>query len=692
MVVLPARVKQQRYDGHGGRWDYSRVPQTFSPLRSWLGLMKRKGRQMDSEHEEYVDLLITRNAALEEAVSLRLSTAQCAQPSWSTQCPVFPKLQGLNELKTIRAFDEAVDKLSECQRGIREKQAWVMLMSLIIEFPLESETRSNSRIKAADDTYVGVWINGAEGAIVNWLLTKGAVPYVDLIASNLHWQLELLWAYPLSSLDGHVGTVESAVRALRVPPIAFNAASKDREDDDELWYDRALKRKLIFSNLPPLPPGSPITSEEFSRPIPSWPFGSHANDCWMSKPPSVWMYKSVEAPRGRAGETYRPPTPPLVDDRMEVDCETADASSIRPPTALRSYDGNELQGSLPTTSFQSSISRPASRSSSVVSLGEELSNEEIQVDQMPDLFAPGMDVEMASSSRAGIKVEPEIERPRSPFRDVQGHSVTRYVRLRGMGFSSSMGDLRWRFVDLNRRGATLQVRGIYRVNLPSFDVDYLLEMEDDEDAGQGGAQRRYRRSEGIELRCSVEIRLRWTSMSGPSIAAPPQEMSDLGRRREDRKAHAPNASRQGLLNALAHHPPRPLHLKGQHTRDLRNGESPIEDGERGDLETKCPAVHLGLYQRQLQVGEPVDLLQRLDVRLEERVSEITRPPAKKRKHNRAGKRKAWMARMEERQEPALEVFNKLEEWEVNLPFVWRDKDVDWFIDMEEGDPDPFVDE
>ncbi|KAF8211791.1 hypothetical protein K438DRAFT_1958866 [Mycena galopus ATCC 62051] len=151
----------------------------------------------------------------------------------------------------------------------------------------------------------------------------------------------------------------------------------DQEDDNELC---------------------PIAGEEFGRPVPSWPFGLRTNDRWMSKLPSVWMYKSAEAPRGRAGEMYWHPTPPLVDDQMEVDRETADALSFRPPTACRSYDGNELRGSLPATLFQSSISRPASRSSSVVSLGEELSNKEIQVDQMPDLFAPGMDVEMASSS------------------------------------------------------------------------------------------------------------------------------------------------------------------------------------------------------------------------------------------------------------------------------------------------------
>ncbi|KAF8137854.1 hypothetical protein K438DRAFT_1996639 [Mycena galopus ATCC 62051] len=207
-------------------------------------------------------------------------------------------------------------------------------MSLLVEFPLESETRYGQEIKTADNSYLGVWINGSGGEMVNWLLTKGAVPCflvsapphgvllklpqlgftegtdvealispsyvydqlarnqeltftaeerdeliadsherrdVDLVAANLHWQLQLPWAYPLFSRDGQVVSVDSAIHALRVPSIASNAVSKgvwevyaedslkydepdlgpvmrlkpkkgkgrtDREDGGELWYDR----------------------------------------------------------------------------------------------------------------------------------------------------------------------------------------------------------------------------------------------------------------------------------------------------------------------------------------------------------------------------------------------------------------------------------------------------------------------
>ncbi|KAF8137855.1 hypothetical protein K438DRAFT_1996640 [Mycena galopus ATCC 62051] len=89
----------------------------------------------------------------------------------------------------------------------------------------------------------------------------------------------------------------------------------------------------------------------------------------------------------------------------------------------------------------------------------------------------------------------------------------------------------------------------------------------------------------------------------------------------------------------------------------------------------------------LSSEEQLGLLRCLDVRLGERVSNIAAGKVKKRKHNRAGKRKAWIARMEELRELVPEVFDELEEWESALLFVWADNDIDWFIDMDEGDPE-----
>ncbi|KAF8177168.1 hypothetical protein K438DRAFT_1978810 [Mycena galopus ATCC 62051] len=505
--------------------------------------MKREGRHSETEHEftppytvwndqageinqEYLDLLITRNTALEEAMSLRIPTAQRAQPPLHVQWPVFSKLQILNDLKVVNSFNQAVDKLGE------------------LEFPLE------------------MWINGAEDKAVNWMLTQGGVLFssetnieilsspsyvydqvvssqglaptpeetnplpaelttcrdVDKVAANLHWQLELPWAYPLHSSDGSLETVEQAIRALHVPPVASNAVSKGiwevyaeetleydepdlgpvmrlrpkkgkgktaQGDDDEMWYDRQLKRKLIFSNLPPLPAGSVNPDEEFGRPVLSWPFGARANDKWLGRPLPIWMYKSQEANRGRVGEEYRSPPPPH-DEPMEIDIERAESQQLRTNSVSCATTAKPRREPTPPLDTIPRLGSPVMSDSSMVSLGKELPSKEIGDVAMPDLFVPGVEIEMASMELArqrGVEADAtEFGMLPSPYRDSEGRVATRFLWLRGMGFSSSIGDLRWWVTDLERRESALRIEGIYRVNLPSYDIDYLVETGGVEDA------------------------------------------------------------------------------------------------------------------------------------------------------------------------------------------------------------------
>ncbi|KAF8179815.1 hypothetical protein K438DRAFT_1768837 [Mycena galopus ATCC 62051] len=237
---------------------------------------------------------------------------------------------------------------------------------------------------------------------------------VDKVAANLHWQLELPWAYPLYSSDGSLETAEQAIRALHVPPVASNVVSKGiwevyaketleydepdlgpvmhlrpkkgkgktaQGDDDEMWYDRQLKRKLIFSDLSPLPAGSVIPDEEFGRPVLSWPFGARANDKWLGRPPSIWMYKSQETNRGHVGEEYHSPTPPH-DEPMEIDIERAESQQLHTNSVLCATTAKPRLGS------------PVMSDSSMVSLGDELPSKEIGDVAMPDLFVPRVEVEM----------------------------------------------------------------------------------------------------------------------------------------------------------------------------------------------------------------------------------------------------------------------------------------------------------
>jgi hypothetical protein len=104
-----------------------------------------------------------------------------------------------------------------------------------------------------------------------------------------------------------------------------NARGKgDTTEDEEIWYNRKLKRKLIFSDLPALPRVLKHVDDEFGRPVPGWYFGE-----WVNDKPSVWMYKREKASRSRVGERYSPPTPWMLSLSPEI------------PTALRKASPGE---------------------------------------------------------------------------------------------------------------------------------------------------------------------------------------------------------------------------------------------------------------------------------------------------------------------------------------------------------------
>lgn len=69
----------------------------------------------------------------------------------------------------------------------------------------------------------------------------------------------------------------------------------DTEGDKEIWYDREMKRKLIFSDLPAPPRILEQLDDEFGRPAPGWAFGSRSNENWLGAVPSVWMYRREKA-------------------------------------------------------------------------------------------------------------------------------------------------------------------------------------------------------------------------------------------------------------------------------------------------------------------------------------------------------------------------------------------------------------
>jgi hypothetical protein len=88
---------------------------------------------------------------------------------------------------------------------------------------------------------------------------------------------------------------EPEVRPLMCSRGKRTRGKGDTEGDEELWYDRKLKRKLIFSDLPALPWILEHVDEEFGRLVPGWAFGGQQHLKWVNDAPSVWMYRREKA-------------------------------------------------------------------------------------------------------------------------------------------------------------------------------------------------------------------------------------------------------------------------------------------------------------------------------------------------------------------------------------------------------------
>ncbi|KAJ7787460.1 hypothetical protein B0H14DRAFT_3505402 [Mycena olivaceomarginata] len=550
------------------------------------------------------------------------------------------------------------------------------------ESPHQSEQRYPGGVNPADDTMVGVWINGKDSDLVSWFLVEAYVPCfficelprslqgsrtrssflegtnldalldnefhrlasaqgmnftktetfspflvnlrpdrdLDRVAASLHWQLDVPWACPLQETDN----ADDAFHRLEIPPISGDAVSKgswtiyaqdeleedepdvgplmrsrgskakgkgNLEGDEEMWYDRKLKRKLVFSDLPALPRVLDHVDDEFGRPVPSWTFGGRKHTNWVNDAPSVWMYRREKASRSRVGERYSPPTPRMLSPSSETPIVVAPASNA--PTSESAAE--RMPAEAPAREFSPS-------NDSVVSLGPE---EDVI---MTDVGVPGPPERMEAG-------------------EIPVVNESTYVLIHGYSFSFGLGDLRL-WLRLPSTGVpTDSIAGIFRLLQSNYRVDYFF-----------------------------EDRLR--------MPAARSELQD-GSLSDD-----PRAPRH-------HSPLKELEDEALRSLGYPNGDHEVRllhDAKTDDSHRNVPSVHRitgAVHHRDMRTRMAVPLLlDGMNVGLKERVSTIA-TSKRRRAHNRPLKRLERLLRMEE------EIRRKWEE------FRWTDAEIDWIIDQEE---------
>ncbi|RDB18867.1 hypothetical protein Hypma_014482 [Hypsizygus marmoreus] len=193
--VYHSDITQRRYDGHLGRFDFCVSPQSLATDRLWRGFVLRpaSGFQKLDECPEYELIHRVWDKA---STSGRLFPSFIAKLSnravqlgtdplvfsdipmdrfnlWKDR-PVAPNAEDIQALSAIQRFDEAVDKVVEIQRRLRDTAAWlVMAKMMTTEVSISSEALRKRPIPLANEDYIGTWVNGANLEDVTWLLYHG---------------------------------------------------------------------------------------------------------------------------------------------------------------------------------------------------------------------------------------------------------------------------------------------------------------------------------------------------------------------------------------------------------------------------------------------------------------------------------------------------------------------------------------
>ena len=229
----------RRYDGHMGPFDPTRNPQLYFPDKEWRPLIitPAAGQPRDSPeyesvtncwksdghpafdtgtvHGSYIDRLIRKNQEVEKRMdalykvySDRYSMEPSHRSLWNPSTrPLAPTSEYLDTLRHIKRFPTAVDWITEAQRGIKDKRAFVDYVSRLQASPLWTPD-PNVPVEMADDRYLGVWLNGMEERLARWYLKENIPCFV---VREITFPERAQFAAPETLIDFAAGTHASAI-------------------------------------------------------------------------------------------------------------------------------------------------------------------------------------------------------------------------------------------------------------------------------------------------------------------------------------------------------------------------------------------------------------------------------------------------------------------------------------------------
>ncbi|KAF7422736.1 hypothetical protein PC9H_010893 [Pleurotus ostreatus] len=182
---------KRRYDGHLGPLDPTYHPQHYQPRRPYLPFIRRHSHLNPSSlfpefvslfdnseawsplagsvtgegriTESYVKRLKKRNTSLLQDAKLlrdglRESYSERDRLLWQNH-PLYPSNMHIEALLDIVSFEEALDTVTEMQRGIKMREAWINYVRLKNLAPWDPADLAYAFAVEGNEQYMGIWMS-----------------------------------------------------------------------------------------------------------------------------------------------------------------------------------------------------------------------------------------------------------------------------------------------------------------------------------------------------------------------------------------------------------------------------------------------------------------------------------------------------------------------------------------------------
>ncbi|KAF9552100.1 hypothetical protein CPC08DRAFT_728886 [Agrocybe pediades] len=192
-LSLPPGMR--RYDGHLGRFDPTVSPQAYDKNKPWLGFILAISDSSLPESTPFPKIWIHDKTIghhrIDSCFLLHLSRRvqtllerinECSalrnvRPDLWDSRPSKPDKEDVMNLGRIISFEEAVDNYAAVQRGVKILAAW---LRMAVAYFLHPPTACSplERVPPADETLMGVWLNGCEEEEGIWLMANRVPCYI----------------------------------------------------------------------------------------------------------------------------------------------------------------------------------------------------------------------------------------------------------------------------------------------------------------------------------------------------------------------------------------------------------------------------------------------------------------------------------------------------------------------------------